>query len=561
MRKFEPSKCYTFDFECNSKEPSHVYMCAIARLSKLQKKYVKMTYSIGETIDYIFSRGTGSRFYAHNLKYDWSFIACYLLKNHAGEFEITKSIIQDLTKSVVTVEVKFRGKTMTFIDTVPIFSAPLASVLKAFTDEEKGETPLFDYIEDVVITEKEIDYCKVDALGLAKAIIKRMDYGKMSLTTASDAFKVFKDTVNTQAAGRFDRFYEPLEVELDDAMRPAYRGGFTYLNPMHQGKILKDVRVIDVNSMYPAQMYYKPLPYGAPKVVKTGEVVTTEIYSLGIQTFTVDSAYLKDGHAPFISTANSMMHSAAYLAEIAADLPIEKRTFSLTMAEFELFKESYEADNIQLLGGFLFKARTDMFKAYIDKYWILKNDANPTIKTIGKLFLNALYGKFAEGYMKNSYKMYYEDGLKFEIEDSELRPCGYLPVGIFITSYARCFLLETINKIGYDNFVYTDTDSIHYFQRDGNDETIHMHPSDLGAWDYENLYVRAFYIRSKRYCGEYIDKQGEVKLKIACAGIKTKNLKEQVTRLEDFQIGKAIKTIEFKQGVNGQYVRDKYIKI
>ena len=562
MRKFEPAKCYTFDFECTSREPAQVYLCALARLSKLDMKYVKVTFSIAETVDYIFSRGNGSKFYAHNLKYDISFIICYLFQNFKGQFEITDSIIQDLTKSVVTMKIKFRGKTMTFIDTVPIFSAPLAAVMKAFTDMEKGETPLFDYIEDVKITDYEIEYCKGDALGLAKAIIKRMDYGKMSLTTASDAFKTFKETVNGKAAGRFDRFYSPLAVELDDLIRPAYRGGFTYLNPAYQGQMLYDIDVIDVNSMYPAQMYNRLLPYGDPRIIDDGEVKPTNIYPLGIQKFTVASASLKDGRAPFISTANAMMHSAAYLAEIGEDLPEDKRTFSLTLEEFNLFKQTYDYEGLRLSGGFLFKARSDMFKDYIDHFWILKNDKNPTIKTIGKLFLNALYGKFAEGYTKNAYNVYYEDGIKYEMEDSELRPCGYLPVGIFITSYARCFLLETINAIGYENFIYTDTDSIHYFRRNDNDKNIYMHPSELGAWDHESHFKRAFYIRSKRYCGEYIDdKTGEVKLKLACAGIKTKDLKEQVTRIEDFKPNKPIKTNEFKQGVNGQYVRDKYIKI
>lgn len=560
MRKFEPSKCYAFDFECTSREPSQVYLCAIARLSKLNKKSVKVFYNIAETVEYIFTRSKGVKFYAHNLKYDISFILCYLFQNHAGEFEIKRSIIQDLTKSVVTMEIEFRGRSIKFIDTLPIFSAPLSSVLKAFTDLEKGETPIFDYIEDVKITQGIIDYCITDALGLGKAIIERLKHGKQSLTTASDAFKTFKDIVNSGSKARFDRFYSPLPVELDDKIRPAYRGGFTYLNPAYAKRMLKGVRVIDVNSMYPAQMYYKPLPYGEPKEVE-GEVIATQIYNLGIQKFRVKTAYLKEGKPPFLSNSNTLLHSANYLTEVGEELTEDKRTFMLTLGEFELFKKFYDYSGLELLGGYLFKSRSDMFKNYIDKFWDLKNDKNPTIKTIGKLFLNSLYGKFAEGYEKNSYNIEYDGKITYQLSDKELRPCGYLPVGIFITSYARIFLLETIEAIGFNNFVYTDTDSIHYFKSKNNDAKIKFHKSDLGAWDYENYYERAYYIRAKRYCGEYITEEGEVKLKMACAGIKGQDLKKQVTRIEDFREGKPINTIEFKQGINGQYVRNKVIKI
>lgn len=562
MKKFEPAKCYAFDFECTSREPATVYLCAIARLSKLDSKHVRVFRTIEDTVKYIFTRGNKRKFYAHNLKYDISFILCYLFQNHKGKFEVTHSIIQDLTKSVVTMTIQFMGNEVTFIDTVPIFSAPLAQVLKAFTKRTKGETPLFDYIEDVKVTDYEIEYCKTDALGLAEAIIARYEFGEHSLTTASDAFKTFRKMVSGKSAGRFERFYRPLEPELDDLMRPAYRGGFTYLNPLHQNKMLYNVDVIDVNSMYPAQMYHKLLPYGEPKIYEDGEITITNIYPVGIQIFSIETAILNDGYAPFLSNTNTLLHAAAYLREVTADTDLDKRTFSMTLEEFALFKRSYTYTGLKLHGGFTFKARKDMFKPYIEKYWELKTSPEPTVKTIGKLFLNAIYGKFAEGYNKTSFNVYYDGKIKYELESEEIRPCGYLPVGIFITAYARIFLLETIHSIGVENFIYTDTDSIHYFKRENNDSNIDMHPTKLGYWDHESHFDRAYYIRAKRYCGEIIDAEtGDVKLKIACAGIKTGDLKKQVTRIEDFKSGKAIKTIEFKQGVNGQHVRDKFIKI
>lgn len=568
MKKLKLDKTYCLDFECTSREPATPYMISFARLSELDyKKVVTIIYRdsyekfMASTIEWIFKRPKGSVFFAHNLKYDISFILAYLFKHHRNEFTIRDQIIQPLTKSFVKLSIVFRGKEIVFRDSMPLFSAPLKKVLEAYTDDlEKGETPLFDYIHQVVIGEYEMKYSKIDVLGLGIALIKRLQYGLGSLTTASDAFKKFKEFVEIgKGSGAFATFYNPLPEDLERNMRGAYRGGFTYLNPKYAEQELHDIEVIDVNSMYPAQMYYKLLPYGEPRIVPNGEVKATTLHPLGIQKFSVDEAFIRDNYVPFLSKHNSFMASSVYESELTLEDSEEDKTFMLTLEEFELFKRSYDYTGMKLLGGYVFKARDDMFRDYIDHFWSLKCDSNETIKAIGKLFLNSLYGKFAEGYEKETINVDYDGRLTFEKGDVEIRECGYLPVGIFITSYARCFLLESIHTIGVDNFIYCDTDSIHHFRCEV-DHHLELDPEKLGYWDKENELTRGYYIRAKRYIGEYI-KNGETKLKIACAGIKKKDLSEQVTKFEDFKEGKMIKTIEFKQGVNGQHVRDKMIKI
>lgn len=560
MSKFVPEKCYAFDFECTTEEPAAVYLAAVSRLSDLSAEKAEIFYNIAAVVDYIFSRETGSVFYAHNLKYDISFIECYLFQKFPEEFTIQNAIIQELTKSVITLSITFRGVTIKFIDTVPIFSAPLKKVLHAYTDMEKGETPLYPTLEAVNLTQGDIDYCITDTVGLAKAIVKRYEVGKQSLTTASDAIKVLEEMTNLKSSGRFKRFYSPLPPDIDDLMRPAYRGGYTFLNPCYSGKVLEAVHVVDVNSMYPFQMYSKPLPYDKPRIVETGEVIPKKLYCLGIQKFTIGNAYIKDGYPPFLTNTNTLVHAAEYIYEITEHQPIERRTFHMTLEEFELFKEFYDYTDLQLCGGFLFKSRNDMFKEYIDHFWKLKTSDDPAIKTMGKLLLNSPYGKFSEGYKKKNFEIYYDEKICYREADTEIKPSGYLPVGIFITAYARVDLLKSIVKIGVDNFIYCDTDSMHIFRNRDNIEKLDMDKERIGAWDHENYFERAYYIRAKRYCGEYIE-DGEKKLKIACAGIKTKDIEEQITCFEDFKQGREIKTVEFKQGVNGQYTRPKVIKI
>src|SRR5699024_3361199 len=143
-------------------------------------------------------------------------------------------------------------------------------------------------------------YCKIETYGLALALKERLKYGDNALTTASGAFKEFRNIFNT-VRGNFSNYFPLLDYDLQKAIRKAYRGGFTYLNECYAGEYLNHVDIIDVNSMYPAQMFNKLLPYGPPKIVEWGEIKTDDIYRLGIQKFTISSCILKEGFIPFLS--------------------------------------------------------------------------------------------------------------------------------------------------------------------------------------------------------------------------------------------------------------------
>lgn len=557
---------YAFDLECTSKEPSHAYMLSISKMGNTDINKVSMVYkmrnhetTIKDIVNKIFSYKNGSVFYAHNLKYDISFILSYLFKNfkEGEDFIINRNLIMPMTKSFISITIIFNGKKIIFKDSFTLFTAPLAAVMKAYTTLEKGETPLFDYADDIEITEDIVIYSKVDSLALGIALEKRLELGEDALTTASGAFKEFKKTIDSEyGKGNFHNVFPIIPEMVERKMRGAYRGGFTYLNPDKALKTLEDIKIIDVNSMYPAQMATKVLPYGIPKIISSGKVETTDLYNLGIQRFSVKAAKLRDGFIPFISTKNTFIGANQYNVIIDETSPIGDRTFSLTLQEFELFKRSYHVTGLEYLGGYLFKGRKGMFKTYLDKFWSMKMSENPTIKALGKLFLNALYGKFAEGYEKISLLVQYNDKITFSENDREVKEVGYLPMGIFITSYSRLYLIESILKIGVENFIYTDTDSIHYQNFDITN-VLEIHDSDIGKWSYKTAYKRGYYIRAKRYAGEHEDGS----LEIATAGIKKSDVYNQVLSLDDFRVGKPIKTIEFKYGSNGLYTRDKEIRI
>ncbi len=73
-----------------------------------------------------------------------------------------------------------------------------------------------------------------------------------------------------------------MSLGLDKEVRYAYRGGFTWLNDRFKEKEIGEGMVFDVNSLYPAQMYSRLLPYGEP-IVFEGKYVWDEDYPLHIQ--------------------------------------------------------------------------------------------------------------------------------------------------------------------------------------------------------------------------------------------------------------------------------------
>src|SRR5699024_10111226 len=114
----------------------------------------------------IFSKRNKSVFYAHNLKYDMSFILSYLFTKHKNNFEIIRQLLIPETKAIFSISIRFRNKTIVFKDSLPLFTTSLDNVLKSFTNFRKGETPIYKNIEDIEYSEYNKEYCKIDTVGL-----------------------------------------------------------------------------------------------------------------------------------------------------------------------------------------------------------------------------------------------------------------------------------------------------------------------------------------------------------------------------------------------------------
>lgn len=269
---------------------------------------------------------------------------------------------------------------------------------------------------------------------------------------------------------------------------------------------------MDVNSLYPSVMYYNPLPYGEGIYFK-GKYKPDKIYNLYVQMITCQFE-LKENHIPTIQLKNNLSFTPT---EYLTSSNEEEVTLCLTSVDLELFLAHYDVYNLEYHSGWKFKSTIGLFKEYIDKWNKVKMEStlngNKAMRTLAKLMLNALYGKFALNPNVQSKLPYYQDKLvKYKLGEKETRDPIYIPVGTFITAWARYKTISSAQKV-YDRFVYADTDSLHLIGTD-LPEGLEIDPVKLGAWKHESTFSKARFLRQKSYI-EYIE--GE--LKITCAGM------------------------------------------
>lgn len=522
---------YTADFETTTDE-NDCRVWAWAILSIDEKEYYE-----GENIAYFFETVkilNNSDVYFHNLKFDGTFLLNYLFKegyeySTNREPKTFNSLISDMNQ-FYSIDVTFsrarkKRHFVKFYDSAKIIPLKIAEIPKAFgLDIEKLE---IDYgaerKEDHKATETEKAYLRRDVTIAARALRKFFEMGLSGMTIGSMSLKFFKQTQSADWQKLF-----PMTKELDDILRQAYKGAFTYVKKEEEGKDQGEGLVFDVNSLYPYVMYSCKLPYGEP-VYFEGEYRKNNVYDWYIQFFEC-SFKLKKEKLPTLQLKNNYSFIPTEYIETSKGETIQ---LCMTRTDIELFMEHYEVENLTFHCGYKFKSKVGIFKDYID-YWInIKNEStingNKGMRTIAKLFLNNLYGKFSSRPTGRSKIPYYEDGqVKYRLGDEEERRIMYIPIGAAITAYAREKTIRAA-QANYERFIYADTDSLHLKGTEIPDN-IEVDSVKLGAWKHESTFTRARFLRAKSYIEE-ID--GEIK--VTCAGLPA-NSHKYVT-WDNFRIG------------------------
>lgn len=564
VRRLKQDNVYVCDFETragrNALKERKTWVWAWAATSIFDFEQVEVGTSIQLWWHWLQSIGNAV-VYFHNLKFDGFFILYFLMRN-GYEFTHNQKGVREGKRKLFTFMVSEQRTFYTITvstgknqyveirDSLKKLPFSVDRIGGAFKTKYRKLT--INYVEDRpeehTLTAEETEYIKNDVRVVAEALAQQYEQGMLKMTIGSDCLAKYKDMVGGER--KFREIFPLLDDNVDAFCRKAYRGGWCYVNPKFQGYTLKcpNGRTYDVNSLYPSMLHsnkYKLAdgtecvnlyPYGEPVYFK-GNPRKTKKYPLYIIRFNA-SFRLKDAHVPTVQLKGSRFKDNQYIVDsdgVVYDV-------YMTNVDYELFKKHYHIDHLEVLDGYKFRGKAGFFDEYVDYFMEIKVKATGALRELAKLFLNNLYGKFAQRINGADMEPYIDDKgiLRLRVAEETERKPVYVPVGAFNTAYARRFTI-TAAQVNYDIFAYADTDSNHY--TDNTQVGIVEHDTALSCWKRESEWTQARFIRQKTYC-ELIDGKWDIK----CAGM-NKDSKDQFLRyidrgfmtIEHFDVGLTIK--------------------
>ena len=534
------TKYYTADFETlvltpqQIKEGKSTYVWAWALCDVDDINKVKYGTKIDTFIEHLSYLKSGSIVYFHNLKYDGQFILSYLLSNgwtQSNNKKLDNKQFQALVSELGTfymIRIKIGRTIINIYDSLKKLPFTVRKIAKDLGYEEgKGDIDYKEFREEGgILSIEDKDYIRRDVQIVAKAI-KDVCFSKdmYKMTIGADCMNYYKSITPN-----FNKMFPKLSPDVDVFCRRAYKGGYCYVNPRIQGsRLYCNGSTYDYNSMYPSVMHSQSgydYPIGIPDYY-SGDYIPDEYMPLYIQHFTC-SFSLKPGFVPTVQIkGNTYYKENEYLEEC-----LDQTELYMTNVDLEIFFKHYNVYNYTPIDGFKFHRWDGMFDKYIDYWYKYKEEATINHDKVGrlvaKLMLNNLYGKFATNTDATTQQFYVEDGIVMHDNKYEEKDPVYIPVGAFITSYARKELITAI-QANYDNFCYCDTDSIHLTVPEA--KGIKVHDRALGYWKKESTWDQAKFIRQKTYA-EHIDGKWDIK---ACGA--NDDVKVYMTDIDNFKIG------------------------
>lgn len=469
--------------------------------------------------------------YFHNLKFDGSYIVNWLLrKGYVFDTKLSKentfsTSISDMGLWYFIEVCIYKNKRQKYIikfqDSLKKIPLSVREIPKAFSlgDLVKGDLD-YDLYRPIGYTpnEDELSYLRRDCMIPALALIKLNEQGFTKMTGSSDAFYQWKLTLQSEKAREkgidpkfaYRRLFPELPLEVDDYIRRAYRGGWTYVNPRYAGLIIdKPVEVWDINSMYPAKMKERYLPYGKP-VYFQGKPSPNRYQCYIVKVWL--SFEIKPNHLPCIQVKNSYFFNPTDYITSSQGQEIE---MTLTNVDLKLIFRQYNVTSIKFIDGYYFYKCKGVFNKHIDKNMAIKEKAVGGERYIAKSRMNQVYGKTATSPRRMNKIPHLEDGvLKFTFSEEEITEPQYTALGVFITAWARHDIITDAQN-NYDNFIYCDTDSLHMLANtDGTEPALPIHSTRIGFYKKEHNVIKSTFLRSKTYIEQY--ENGDIEVK--CAG-------------------------------------------
>lgn len=542
----DTDKVYKYDNKTG--EPIYYQRVWLAGHKNLKTMESTYFYNLDDFMNNILSRQNDThREYAfHNLKFDGSYIVPWLMSNgytvsegrpQPGEF----SVLVDSRNNWynITVQCTKRRK-ITIWCSQKLFPTALRYLPDIYgTPTKKVEEDQDFYTKprplDYVPDERDMEYFENDLQVPAETLNKHIElYGlRFKKTQASQSFHNFE----TEFPAWRWRF-PALSEEVDEAVRPAYWGGISYVPPHKAGKDYWGVNVMDITSSYPHKASKCKLPYGNV-LYEFGEGKHPDMSKFWVAEVLAEFTLKDKNKLPCIPAKAVIEGGIAEDKEAEHDKWLTESggivRMTLSCIDYMTAQESYDISIIRWMWSihWAWKVQPEVAR-FVDtrfntrvKYKALaKKELDPEKKTEyktmdnrAKIDINSFYGKFGEEVVKEGKTPHleYDEELGEEVvvwktdrvDIAREYNRKFLPVAIAITAWGRRQLVEMANLLG-EHFLYCDTDSVHYMKGGGQEKVdqavqtgkIDMSKDTLGAWDFEGSFKRGRFLRAKCYMEE-----------------------------------------------------------
>lgn len=371
------------------------------------------------------------RFFAHfGGRYDLNFIFDYVRTREdvAVSFYCSGSMVVQMT-------LRRKDSTVKLCDSFRLFQASLRDIGRAFNVEHQKTGIDFGNIE---YGKELIEYNEQDCRCLYE-VIERFyeETGVYSETFATHALRVFrKDFLK-------ETIWKPRE-EITEFCRKGYHGGRVEVFKRESSRL----KAFDVNSMYPYVMQF-----GLPvRFVGESRKLSDKFYG-----FVRAKVEIPEHYVPVLPVRLEKLFFPC--GKIEAIWTVE-----------ELIAAEAAGAKIQKIEKAYYFETSPVFRDYVLKLYALKKNAGEPTRTIAKLLMNSLYGKFGQNPTKKVFSL--ERNAPhgaMPILNPDGTPSGFcfhertssaaylLPhLAAAVTSKARLTLLGRLD----DRVYYCDTDSV-----------------------------------------------------------------------------------------------------
>lgn len=294
---------------------------------------------------------------------------------------------------------------------------------------------------------------------IVKKVIKRDSEGK---PVRDENGKVVKEdkVVHPDGKSKYGMFF-----------RKGFKGAIPLLNRMEtlgKGYVAKHVRSLDINSAYPDVVVNYPLPVGKPieyykgnsikDILEVGVVPKGYTYYVSVE---VDMHVKKGKRATYIDKSGTGENDDGSDCKLVDSFC---GVINVCQPEWEMICHDYDFACMPVIKkAVMFKTMTGVFSGFITEFYNKKAKSKGALREFCKLIVNSFYGKFGTNPFSEEEAWVIRDGIarKFYVRGGSDIDCDfYLPYAIWITGYVRQKISMSCDTIGWDNVIYTDTDSL-----------------------------------------------------------------------------------------------------